>query len=101
MKHYTKKITIETITLDSLIDRINKKIKLIKLEAEGSEPEILEGLSINLNLVEFITIDAGFERGLSQEQTLVPCLNYLTKNNFELIDFESRGRVTALFKNKK
>ena len=100
IENYTKKITIETITLDNLIDKINKRIKLVKLEAEGSEPEILEGLNKHLNLVEFITIDVGFERGLNQEQTLVPCLKYLTKLNFELIDFEARGRVTVLFKNK-
>ena len=49
----------------------------IKIEAEGAEPEILEGLIKNLNKVEYITIDAGFERGVNKESTLVQCTNYL------------------------
>ena len=100
MENYTKEITVKTKTLDSLIDKIQTKIKLIKLEAEGAEPEILEGLNKNLNRVEYITIDAGYERGMSQESTLVKCTNYLLSNNFELVDFDSKSkRVIILFKN--
>jgi FkbM family methyltransferase len=35
INNYTKKISIETTTLDKEIDKIQQKIKLIKLEAEG------------------------------------------------------------------
>src|SRR5210317_447779 len=35
IKNYTKKITIGTTTLDKEIAKIQQKIKLIKLEAEG------------------------------------------------------------------
>ena len=44
INNYTKKISIETTTLDKELDKIQQRIKLIKLEAEGFEPEILQGL---------------------------------------------------------
>ena len=97
---YTKKISIETTTLDKEIDKIQQKIKLIKLEAEGFEPEILQGLKKYLNYVEYITIECGFERGIKQESTIAECSNYLIKNNFEMIDFGS-SRIVTLFKIKE
>ena len=99
---YTKRISIGTITLDKIIKNIHKnnqkKIKLIKLEAEGFEPEILLGLKKYLSYVEYITIDCGFERGISQESTLAECANYLINNNFKMTDFRNR-RIVCLFKN--
>jgi len=98
INNYDKKISIETTTLDTIIDKIQKKIKLIKVEAEGFEPEILLGLKKNINYAEYITIDCGFERGVKQESTLAECSNYLIKNNFKMIDFGS-PRIVCLFKN--
>lgn len=95
---YTNKISIETTTLVKEIDKIQQKIKLIKLEAEGFEPEILQGLKKYLNSVEYITIDCGFERGIKQESTIAECSNYLIKNNFKMIDF-GYPRIVTLFKN--
>jgi FkbM family methyltransferase len=99
IKNYTEEIKIKTLTLDNLIDEIDQNIKLIKLEAEGAEPEILEGLSKNIGKVEFISIDVGYERGELQESTLIPCLNFLMKRNFELIDFNP-NRFVILLKNR-
>ena len=98
INNYTKKITIETTTLDKEIDKIQKKIKIIKVEAEGFEPEILQGLKKYLNYVEYITIDCGFERGIKHESTIAECSNYLLKNNFKMIDFGAH-RIVTLFKN--
>ena len=100
IKDYSKKITIKTTTLDKEIDKIQKKIKLVKVEAEGFEPEILHGLKKNLNLVEYITIDCGFERGIKQESTIADCSNYLINNNFKMINFGA-PRIVALFKNQR
>ena len=97
---YTKKISIETTTLDKEINKIQRKIKLIKLEAEGFEPEILQGLKKHLNSVQYITIDCGFERGIKQKSTIAECSNYLLKNNFEMIDF-GFPRIVTLFKIKE
>ena len=94
------KISIETTTLDKEINKIQRKIKLIKLEAEGFEPEILQGLKKHLNSVQYITIDCGFERGIKQKSTIAECSNYLLKNNFEMIDF-GFPRIVTLFKIKE
>ena len=101
IKNYDKKITVSATTLDHEIDKIiPKKIKLIKIEAEGAEPEVLEGLLKNLETVEYITIDVSYERGLKEESTLVDCSNYLIRNDFELIKFSQIPRLVVLFKNK-
>ncbi len=98
IKNFTKKIIIETITLDEIIDSINKPIKLIKIEAEGAEPEVLEGLKKNLSKVNYITVDCGFERGVAQTSTIANCLNYLLNNNFEIIKV-GHLRLAILLKN--
>jgi FkbM family methyltransferase len=99
ISNYEETQKVSTITLDDIIDIISKKIKLVKIEAEGAEPEVLTGLKKNLNKVEYITIDCGFERGLKKESTLAECVNYLLENNFKILDF-SNNRVVVLFKNK-
>ncbi len=95
---YEKKIKINTTTLDEIISKINKKIKIIKIEAEGYEPEILEGLKQFMNYVEYITIDCSYERGVNEETTITACSNYLISNKFEMIEFNNI-RPTVLFKN--
>jgi len=87
--------SIEVLRLDSLSF---KKIKLFKVEAEGAEPEVLEGATGLLPIIEYISVDAGFERGEKQESTLVDVINFLTGHNFELVAL-SHSRVVALFKN--
>ena len=100
IENYEQKITIPSKSLDSVIDEIDNKIKLIKLEAEGYEPEILYGLSKNLYKVKYISIDCGFERGKERKSTLGECSNYLIKRGFSMIDF-GKSRVVALYKNTK
>lgn len=97
IKDYSKKILVNTSTLDEEIEKIQKPIKLIKLEAEGFEPNILYGLKKKINFVEYITIDCGFE-GIDENSTISECCNYLIKNNFKMLDFNS-PRIFALFKN--
>jgi FkbM family methyltransferase len=103
---FTNIIPVQTITLDGIIDQIickiadvnNKKIKLIKIDAEGAEPEVLLGLSKNLINVHYITVDCSFERGVEKASTLAECVNYLLKNNFKIMDFSAQ-RTAVLFKN--
>ena len=90
---------VSTTTLDNIIDKIKRPIKLIKIEGEGAEIEILQGLIKNITKVEFITIDCGPERGINNEITLTPCINYLLNRDFELVDVSFR-RIVALFKKK-
>ena len=68
---YKSSYDIEVQMLDKyLIDmKLPDKIKLLKLEAEGFEPEILRGAKSILGKVEYIAVDVGFERGTEQEST--------------------------------
>ena len=77
---YDKTAIVKAVRLESYI---NTQIKCLKLEAEGAEPEILQGLGEKIKLIEFITADLGYERGILSESTLVPVTNFLIKNNFE------------------
>lgn len=87
---------IPTHRLDKIID---KPIKLLKLEAEGAEPEVLQGCEKLLEKIQYISADLGFERGKQQESTLAPVINYLLDRNFELIEV-GHSRIAALFVNK-
>ena len=70
---------------------------LLKLEAEGAEPEILEGAKEVLDKIQYISVDCGPERGLNQEKT-IQSVHRLLKKQFDLIDF-SKERDVLLFKN--
>ena len=80
-------------------DLSKTKIKLIKVEAEGFEPEIIYGIGENLKNVEYIAADLGFERGLNQDTTAPQVLEYLILNNFEIINI-NKDRFCFLLKNK-
>jgi len=86
-RSWDRKIKVSVIRLDTFImERNIEAIKLLKLEAEGFEPEILEGLGSMIRRCEYIAIDGGYERGKNCEQTLTRCTNYLLSNGFEMHD---------------
>jgi FkbM family methyltransferase len=92
---YTKTISLEVDRLDNVI-RANK-IKLLKLEAEGAEMQVLNGAKELLMKIEYITADLGLEN--KGESTLPEVTNYLLSNGFQIIDF-GFPRVVVLFKNQ-
>ncbi len=97
--------TVGTKTLDDWAEENlapGQIIDLIKLEAEGAEPEILEGASKTLSQVRFISADVGFERpgAVGLESTLPAVANFLLARNFSIVWCGSR-RMVLLFKNTK
>ena len=92
-ENYTNKLEIQAKRLDQILD---KDIKLFKLEAEGAEMQILEGMGELLSRCQYITADLGPEN--NGKSTLPEVTNYLLKNNFEMIDF-GFPRIVALYKN--
>lgn len=86
-ERYDEKVIVRVARLDSfMIERKIDFVKLLKLEAEGFEPEILEGLGAMILRCEYVAVDGGYERGKNCEQTLTTCTNYLLANGFEMID---------------
>jgi FkbM family methyltransferase len=95
---YDRTVEIPVHRLDQL-NIINGNIKLLKLEAEGAEPEVIEGCENIIKNIQYISADLGPERGVNQESTLVPVINYLMARNFEIVDLNI-SRQVVLFKNK-
>ena len=58
---YSKVIKIPTKRLDEILD-LNKKYKLLKIDGEGAEPEIIKGADKIINQFTFVTIDCSEER---------------------------------------
>ena len=91
------KTKVESRLLDDFIK--NEKIKLLKIDAEGNELEVLLGGEDNLHNISYISVDCGAEKGMSQETTFVEVNNYLTSRNFEIVAINEK-RLVCLYKNK-
>lgn len=98
-KMYTEEFFSDMITLNHFINHSNyKKVKLLKLEAEGFEPEIIDGACDVLHVFEYIAIDGGFERGKLESETFSQVSTKLIKRGFDLIATSSNMR--GLFKQR-
>ena len=75
----------------------NMKIKFIKLECEGAEPEALEGMSKILHNIEYISADLGAER--LGKSTYKDSKKILNSYGFEEI-YSFKNRSTFLFLNR-
>ena len=73
---------------------------MLKIDAEGLEPEVLEGTQNILKNIEYITVDFSPERGTQQNLTIVDTNSFLYSNKFELVKF-SDFRMIGLYKNKE
>jgi FkbM family methyltransferase len=75
-----------------------ERIGVLKIEAEGAEPEVLAGAERALTATRYVTVDCGFERGVAQESTAAPVINHLLRHGFELLAWNPK-RCTFLFRN--
>lgn len=90
-----------TLKVGKLADNVSGRIKCLKLEAEGAEPEVLQGLGSKLKLVDYVTADLGHERGIMKESTLTPVTNNLLSQGFELVEVTHSPRLCALYRNSR
>lgn len=91
---------IEAVTLDKFIEEYDiANIKILKIEAEGAEPEILEGAVLVLDRVMYVSVDCGPERGIKKESTFNEVNKILSENGFEIVQAEM-NRLVFLYKNK-
>jgi FkbM family methyltransferase len=98
-RFFTGVTIVNVTTLDQFfLENSIKQCKLIKIEAEGLEPEILEGAQNSLSKCEYVALDGGRERGVNSDLTLHICNNFLLKSGFEMVDIN--GKVyRALYRN--
>ncbi|WP_081616597.1 FkbM family methyltransferase [Thioalkalivibrio sp. ALJ3] len=98
-------LRVECRTLDEILSNSRvveswETIKLMKLETEGAEPEVLLGAKRTLERVQFVSADVGAERGINKESTLLEVESILRDQGFEPIGF-SLPRAVMLFRNRK
>jgi len=102
IENFTSKKIINTETLDFIIEdegfHVYPKFKLLKLEAEGGEPEILLGSSKYIDRFEYISVDVGPERGLKKESTFIQVNDILSNHHFKPVNYYHK-RGIVLFKN--
>ena len=96
--NYESSINLPVFRLDNLKSIVKfENIKLLKIEAEGAEPEVLIGAIKLLSKIEYISADCGFERGKNNEATMVPVINFCLSHGFEIVDIYF-PRLVILFK---
>jgi len=71
---------------------------ILKLEAEGAEPEILDGATDTLPKLHYVAVDCGYERGREKRHTFIDVCDRLLPLGFRPVEANLR-RVTVLFKN--
>jgi FkbM family methyltransferase len=87
-----KIITTRSRTLDSIITPLKiESIKLLKIEVEGSEPEVLQGATEILKICKYVAIDCGPERGFLD--TFDEVCSILENLGFYLIKHNKRYSV--------
>jgi FkbM family methyltransferase len=97
-----KVISVQVMPLDSVLDEIGDipEIKLIKIEAEGFEPEIISGALETLKKTRYCAVDGGPERGPNAETTIENVINRLLPLGYVVLNLDVvSGMGRALFEN--
>lgn len=89
-------IEVETTKLDNLN---LSNVKLIKIDAEGYELEVLHGAKNTLKITEYVSVDYGPEKGKDRNNTVPEVTSFLYANNFKIVSANSKRNV-GLFKNQ-
>lgn len=90
-------VTLQATTLDAAVDLSGVTGPVVfKLEAEGAEPEVLEGAAKSLSRIDWVAVDCGYERGPEKAHTFVETNTCLQDHGFRLVAAKFT-RVTALY----
>ena len=85
-KAYSDVVTVDQRKLDNMQKHIGAlKCKLLKIEAEGAEPEVLLGAKKFLGICQFVAVDGGAERGQTEEVTMPAVSKILHEHGFVLM----------------
>ena len=96
----TKKM--RAMTLKSFVNQQKlEKIKVLKVEAEGGEPEVIRGCVGVLDRIAYIAADLGPERGPNMAHTLPEVANFLHMHGFEMAGMNKKTATNYLFRNTR
>ena len=92
---------IQAVALDDAVNLSDVPgTVILKIEAEGAEPEVLEGAANTLASIDWVAIDCGHERGVSRTHTFVETNVLMQDLGFRLHRAQFK-RITALYRNMK
>lgn len=94
---YLRKIDVMVEAIDNL-PLPPGPIKLMKIEAEGGEPEVILGASKTLDRVEYVALDGGAERGLEKISTWMECLSLLESKGFQVVAMSKTREKSGLLR---
>jgi len=100
--HTESQYEIEVKSLDCLLnahEHSKRRIRFLKLEAEGGELEILRGAIKSLPNIDFIGADLGFEKGILEESTAPAVIEFLLEHDFSIVEFTYPAIIRILFRN--
>jgi len=92
---------VEALPLDEAgIDLSKSGTHILKLEAEGAEPEILDGAKQMLKALHYVAADCGYERGRKRQHTFVEVSNRLLPLGYRPVAANLR-RGTVLYESSR
>jgi FkbM family methyltransferase len=92
-KHYTKKETVKTDTLDNIIDYYNLEVvDFINLQINGAEGEAIKGLERNFDKVKLLRIGAHYTIDGEPQDELI--INQLKERGCTILE-KIKGNITA------
>ena len=97
-KTFNSRTVVSAVRLD---EQLFTPVFLIKVEAEGAEPEVLQGAIKLLPKVQYIVVDVGPERGKLEEETRDEVVRFMHDEGFEILRENQGHRKVVLFKNKR
>ncbi len=85
-KDFFKKIELQIISLDNYFSKKNiKKIDLLKIDTEGFEYEVLQGLQKNMKNINYILFEHHYDDMIKKTYKFGDINKLLKYNNFKLI----------------
>lgn len=94
-----RKTKVQATTLDSYLashDLGERKCRVLKVEAEGAEPEVLRGAKDLLARTAVVIADVGFERGPENSSTLPQVSQLMEEAGFDLVMLH-KPRLVGVF----
>jgi FkbM family methyltransferase len=87
--------SIDAVALDGAVDlSAYSGTIILKVEAEGAEPEVLAGATETLLKAHYVVIDCGYERGVEKRHTFIETHTTLSAAGFDLKSaFLREGRM--------
>lgn len=97
MSAYNTKKTVQAKRLDHVLEgtRFGGTV-ILKVEAEGAEPEILMGAANIIDNVDYVALDCGYERGKQRDHTFIEANSILVAYGFTPVQANFR-RLTVLY----